>query len=201
MNITDGYLYDPRSHGEFRDPFMQLRVDEPVFEQAPPVFDGRKSAQYRVIPCGPFYAVEHREDNGAGYSTWDDIAEFEKADVGVLNASGLLKDQLAPVNVVTPDEELDLFMIVTRVRRLVRKHAKDYRLMVDEEAALLGRIKWRLELSDPVCYGGAVPGGAACRNPGPYTIVHKDTHLSLCDKHLGDHQARMRTRRYTTKTL
>lgn len=194
MNITDAQILDPRKRGIYADPILELRVDEPVFEQARPVFDGSKSLQYRVVPCGPFYAVEYRKDNGVSYDPWEDYTEsLPLGEFGDLNASGLLNEQIMPVRVITPDDIVDLAMFVPRARRLIRRHSlgHDWNVIVDEQAALHGSLQWRVELRYPVCYGGAKPGSAHCEMQATHTIMHKGTHLTICEDHLNDHQRRL----------
>lgn len=198
MNITDLNIEDVRKRGIYSDPVVELKVDEPIFEQARPVFDGRKSLQYRVVPCGPFYAVEHRVDLGEVYDSWGDYTEtLPVGEFGDLNSSGLLTEQLMPVRVVTPEDVLDLAMFVSRVRRLIRRYDYDvdWHVAVDEQAAMFGSLKWRVELSSPTCYGGATPNSAHCSQRPEHTIVHKGTHLPICTKHLRAHQDRMRSAR------
>lgn len=197
MNITALRIEDVRKRGIYSDPTVELEVDEPVFEQAQPLFDGRKSLQYRLVPCGPFYAVEYRKNLGWTYGEWDDYTEsLPVGAFGDLNSSGLIKNQLMPVRVVTPEDVLDLAMFVSRVRRLVRRHGSNtWQVQVDEEAALLGSLQWRVERIRPICYGGAVPFADRCSLTPSQTIVHKGTHLPLCTKHLRAHQNRMRSAR------
>jgi hypothetical protein len=198
VKITDAHIEDVRSRGLYADPVIELKVDEPVFEQAQPVFDGRKSLQYRLVPCGPFFAVEHRVNLGEVYDSWGDYTDtLPVGEFGDLNSSGLITEQLMPVRVVTPEDVLDLAMIVPRVRRLIRRHSLGYKwnVIVDEQAALLGSLQWRLELRRPVCYGGATPGEARCSQEPTHTIVHKGTHLTICENHLRSHQDRMRSAR------
>lgn len=198
MKITDAHIVDIRGRGIYADPVIELKVDEPVFEQAQPLFDGRKSLQYRLVPCGPFYAVEHRPNLGETYGEWDDYTGLLPVGAfGDLNSSGLIKDQIMPVRVVTPEDVLDLAMIVPRVRRLIRRHSLgyDWNVIVDEQAALLGSLQWRLELRRPLCYGGAAPFADRCSRTPNQTIVYKGTHLPLCIQHLRAHQDRMRSAR------
>lgn len=199
MKIVDVSIVDYRSHGEYRDPVVTIRVDEDVYEQAAPVFDARKSLQFRVIPCGPFFAVEYREDLGDRYSEWADYSEsLSPGAFGELNSSGLIKEQLIPVRVKTPrNEVLHLAMSVARVRRLLRRFKLDrlWFVLVDEQAAMFGSLEWRVELLSPVCYGGAVPRAANCLDAPTGSIVQKGAHLSLCPKHAKQHEARMRRAR------
>lgn len=212
MKITDVRVIDPRAAGKYENPVLIIKVDEPVYEIAEPVFDTTKSYSHRLIPCGPFYAVEFRPDSAL--IIWKDMTEVaahpenyrrgkysseDLPDYGDLNKRGLVKDQLFPVEVITsgPDPDvLDLCMPVARVRRLLRKHVGDkWQLIVDEQAALLGLLKWRLELSDPVCYGGATPGQAGCTQQPDQIIVNKGTHLTLCQHHANEHSNRLRKAR------
>jgi hypothetical protein len=201
MNITDAWVYDPRSRGMLVDPVLELKVNEPVFEIADPIYDPMTGAgcdpRYRWIPCGPFYAVEFCiGKNEEGY-IWDDIDAGNSGDLGEFNTMGFLKDQLVPVRVTSPEDVLDLTMIVPRARRLIRKYdlGDKWNLIVDEQAALIGSLKWRVELRRPVCYGGATPGEARCPLGAPHTIIYRETHLTLCETHLRQHQGRLAARR------
>jgi len=174
-------------------------VDEDVHEQGDPVYDFDVLPRHRIIPCGPFYGV----DRLTRLDTWIDATAFEQFNIGVVNKAGLIKDQLAPVVVNSKGELADLFMIVPRVRRLLRKHQQDvenpYELIVDEAAALQGLLKWRLETSTPVCYGGATPGAAQCYRSPKATIVFQETHLPLCAHHQLEHQNRLSAERVASK--
>lgn len=210
MKITDASINNPREVGVYQNPTITLTVDEPVYEIAEPVFDPKKSLAWRLVPCGPFYAAEFRPNTGL--ITWIDFfdlgpmseyrrCEYDTAvpDIGELNELSLIKDQLMPVMVRTPDEEVDLLMAVPRVRRLIRKHVGfEWEVTVDEQAALLGLLKWRLELSKPVCYGGAMPGEAHCTRQPNQTIVYRGTHLTLCHQHALSYEGRMRKTRALT---
>lgn len=191
MNITDLHIEDVRKRGIYADPVVELKVDEPVYEQATPIHVEAVLPGARAIPCGPFYAVEHQY----GPDAWDEPKDLTLA-LGEWNKYGLIKDQLMPVRIVTPEEVLDLAMIVPRVKRLVRRHqGNTWQVQVDEEAAALGFLQWRVERSDPVCYGGAVPFADPCSRTPNQTIVYKGTHLSLCVQHIRAHQDRMRSAR------
>lgn len=191
MNITDLAIEDRRKHGHYADPVIELRVDEPIFEQADPIYVETVLPGCRAIPCGPFYAVEHQ----VGQNQWDEPKGLAMA-LGEWNKYGLIRDQLMPVRVVTPEDELDLAMFVPRVRRLLRRHqGNTWQVQVDEEAALLGFLQWRVERSDPLCYGGAAPYADRCSRIPHQTIVHKGTHLSVCTTHLRQHSDRMRASR------
>lgn len=200
MKILRTIVQDPRKFGTFKDPFITITVDEPVYEIADAV--QVPSVPYRLIPCGPFYAVEYQ----TGPNHWQDISLGNSGDIGELNKYGLIKDQLFPVTVMTPpiepvpdEEELDLAMMVPRVRRLLRKElGRTWKLIVDEEAALTGLLKWRVERSDPLCYGGAAPYSDRCANSPIQTVMQKGTHLPLCTKHLRAHEAELRTARLST---
>lgn len=197
MKVTKVSVADPRSRYIWQDPILNIQVDEPVFEQAEPVFDYKKILQYRYIPCGPFFAVEYRPDLGMRYGPYVDLSETKKADIGEVNTSGLLHEQLFPVTVITPDESIELFSTTRWARRMLRKYSLgcNWNIIVDEQAALRGLLKWRLELRYPLCYGGAKPGEANCAQPPTQTIMHKETHLTLCENHRLDHQARLAVNR------
>ena len=189
MNITKLTVVDPREDGDFMDPYIELDVDESVYEIADPIVspDGR----YRVVPCGPFYGADIRTSRS--WHMGPDAVGFE---IGEINKLGLIKDQLAYVKVNDPNEWHQLFMAVPRLRRLLRRrNGKTWSLVVDEEAALFGLLKWRVERADPMCYGGARPAEARCLSNPTSTIVYQRTHLPVCDNHLKDHSARMRAAR------
>lgn len=180
MKIIKAEIIDPRTQGEYKDPYVELTVDEAVREMNDPV--RVPSLSYRMIPCGPFFAVEYQVDT----DEWADVEDGNSGDIGEFNTMGLTHHQLAPVIVKCDGEpDLPLFMAVTRLRRVVRKfYAHDWKVIIDEEAGMIGGLKWRLELSNPVCYGGAMPFQARCYAEPIKTIMVKDTHLTMCHKHV-----------------
>ena len=95
MKILTVTIKDPRKFGTFKDPYITITVDEPVYEIADAV--QVPSVPYRLIPCGPFYAVEYQ----TGPNQWTDIIVGNSGDIGELNKYGLIKDQLFPVTVIT----------------------------------------------------------------------------------------------------
>lgn len=198
MKIINVDVNDPRRHQCYEDPSALVVVDEPVEEIGSPIFDHRKSQVYRVIPCGPFYAVEFRPN--PALINWVDL-EYSEGDLGEFNKLNLINDQLFPVKVYFSLDEhgntemLPLFMSVPRLRRLLRKYSRPYRLAMDEESALRGLLKWRLESSDPMCYGGAMPREDYCIDDPIQTIIFKGTHLPLCKEHLADYENRLRAAR------
>lgn len=206
MRIFNLRVQDPRVHGNYQDPVLFVGVDEYVDEIGEPIYNYKKELQYRVIPCGPFFAAEYRPDNGVTYDEWVDVTEHDQADFGVVNKIGLIPDQLFPVWVVEPEGHgvLPLAMPVPRLRRLLRKSTgrgfSGWHLEVDDDAALKGLLKWRLECNEPMCYGGSKPGQANCRLKPSRTVLYRGTHLPLCPEHLLAHENRIRRARLINST-
>ena len=215
MRILNLEILDPRLHGLFHDPIARITVDEYVQEIGEPLYDHTKSYSMRLVPCGPFWAPEFRPNTALIF--WYDLDEVianpdefkrgthqldEMPDYGYLNKVGLIPNQLFPVEVRSPEDDLGLAMEVPRLRRLIRKYdlAFKYHLIVDEEAALRGLLKWRIDSVVPVCYGGAMPYADRCIAEPIQTIVYKNTHLSLCRRHLDQHGDRIRRARMTLST-
>lgn len=198
MNITHLTVTDPRMEGKYADPFVTVYVDEEVDEIDRPVFDYKKHLQLRMIPCGPFFAIEWRPDNGVTYDEWRDATATE---VGIFNTTGIDHRQMVPVTVETPEATgIPLNMEVVRLRRMLRKFTGKrwgWQLVVDEEAAMQGRISWRLTTADPVCYGGAIPRGANCSSDPTSTIFVRGAHLPVCTRHRTDIEISMRRYRAT----
>lgn len=205
MKITNLYVDDRRSvisgrDRRYRDPTVEVSVDEPVEETGMRTFSqlGEGAVQYAIISCGPFFAVEACAPSES--SAWVDLEDEPLASWGDVNKIGLLPDgkQLFPVNVHTLGDEvvLPLSMEVPRLRRLIRKFRMPYEIIVDEQAAVQGKLQWRLE-SDPVlCYGGALTDSdAVCFQPPVSTVLWRNTHFPLCTKHLDQYQTMRRERR------
>lgn len=190
MKITGANVNDPRSHGNLADPILMIEVDDFVEEIGT---DTIYPKGWRIVPCGPFLAVERRINH-----EWRDATPEE---IGTFNSLGHYTLQLAPVQVLemVPDGSIIyLTMPVARVRRLLRKYSlENWSLTASEPAALRGRIQWRLELVPPMCYSGAITGEGHCLQPVTATVVYKETHLPLCEKHMKDQQYRLRAARIT----
>jgi len=213
VNITGAVVIDPREIGELCDPYLLLTVDEEVQEIDDTIFDEDLVWDHRLIPCGPFYAVEKRMTGrrpGEG-GHWADLAELTRADevtsLGVVNKSELIDYQIVQVSVShIPEEDnedrtrelLEMAMYVTRARRTIRRKTDNrYEVIVDEQAALGGLLAWRLELREKVCYSGAMIGRAnhTCTLPVVSTVMIQDTHVTLCEKHKDVYENRARSAR------
>lgn len=183
---------DPRRNGEWVDPYVVLTVDEPVYEIDDPIHNVVLPSM-RVIPCGPFYAAER----ATGPGTWADLNDT--SDISEVNKAGIIKQQLAPVHVIDTEQTHDLYMEVPRLRRLLRKHTgkgfSSWKLTVDEEAALLGQLTWRVDASDPLCYGGAIPYGDHCSRDVSRTIFTRGAHLPMCAAHVRAYEDSLRSSR------
>lgn len=180
MKIIDTYVDDPRFVGKFSDPILYITVDEPVEEM-----DATEHGPWRTVPCGPFVAVEHKKNND-----WMDADEEE---VGIVNTRGFHNKQLFPVRVIEPDGlYLQLSMSVERARRQLRKAGLGgWGITLSEPAGLRGRLQWRLESTRPMCYSGATPRSDNCLREPVTTIVHKRTHIPVCQTHLIDYQSKL----------
>lgn len=217
MKIESLEIVDPRMKGQYQDPYLIVHVDEEVEEVGDAIYDHTKSHQFRLIPCGPFYSIEYRPDSALIHwyeldyvqSNPDKIKKpvhpqysTDPADVGFLNKIGLIREQLFPVLVDAPDDSgQPLSMEVPRLRRLLRKHTgRTWNLIIDEEAGLRGLLKWRLESSLGLCYGGHMPNSDRCDADAARVLVVNDTHLPLCPKHVRDHEARLRAARTAPRT-
>lgn len=177
MKITRVLVVDPRLNGQFENPYVKIVVDDAVEEQGDPIYS--KGGQYRVIPCGPFFAVEVIVGN-----RWDDLADVDGTLIRAVNTLGIIDFQLAPVSVLTPDGRVPLYMTVPRLRRLLRnKTDRQYHLVLDEAVALQGGLDWRLETTNPACYGGATPNEDHCPLPVADEVVFRSTHIPVCAKH------------------
>lgn len=177
MKITDLYIEDRRDLGQYVEPVAVARVDEPVEEMGTPV----KYGQYwRKIPCGPFVAVEHCKVLG----DWEDAGRRELAE---FNTLGYHHEQLAPIVITHPEEPRIWLMIgVKRLRRLMRQHADDYQIMVDEVSAHNGRLNWRIERKQPRCF---VSG---CTVAPVESTWYGGAHVNLCAAHLDQHNNTIR---------
>jgi hypothetical protein len=203
MNIIDLLVIDPRKGGDLVDPYAIVTTDEPVEEIGEHIYKEAEEHAYSVIPCGPFYAIEVCAidlDSVEPKGGWGDLADSSVGSFGELNRLNILGGkQLFPVSV--RDELLPLAMEVPRLRRLLRKFESTYKLLIDEQAALSGLLQWRLELSVPMCYIGALTGaGDPCLREPTTTVMWRDAHLSLCEPHLESYQALRRDRRTSTPT-
>jgi hypothetical protein len=194
MRITGLAVFDDRKSGLYRDPYIEVKVDEPVQEIDQPI-GHRLYSDYRLVPCGPFFAPEFKVDG----EYYDGVECVENGyDIGVLNRIGLHSQQMIDLRVASEIETLDLVMPVPRLRRLLRKfNGNTWEIIVDEQAALQGLLKWRVERRDPMCYGGAIPREARCPKTVYQTVVIKSTHLPLCNVHLTNMQSKMRKHRVT----
>ena len=194
MNITKVDVVDPRMEGKFYDPFIELTVDEEVDETSDPSAS-ETNPSYRIIPCGPFWDAEIYDARRKQWVNWHGHRNF---DIGEMNQLRIAREQLVQIHVIQPDRDDWLFMPVQRARRLLRNRYKgrfSWRVIVDVEAALLGALKWRVEHSEPMCYGGAVPFDDRCLRVPLNTIVTRSTHLPLCEVHLAEYGATQKNSR------
>lgn len=198
MKITSAHVWDPRNASTYADPMLHVEVDGPVFE-GEPIFtgDGAGLPGYKITPCGPFYAL----DKMVGQRIWSDTSN-NWDEIGEVNKLGIIAQQLMPIKVEDPTEVHELLITVRRARRLLRQHSLgyDWNILVDEQKALVGSLQWRVELRYPVCYGGEIVGQAHCKQESTHTIIHKNTHLTLCQDHLDEHSDRMRKNRQLSKS-
>jgi hypothetical protein len=181
VKITSGHIIDPRQRKRFSDPDFVLLVDEPVEELGGPITLDKRT---RIFPCGPFFAVETWASDKRD---WTD----EGVDLGRFNVLGFREHQLAPVIVDSPEQRLELQMPVPRVRRLLNRHAPNYRIRVDQEAALDGKLAWYYERRTPECFGRTeVPNfeKRPCSRVVSETVLFKGAHINLCQGHHLSHQ-------------
>jgi hypothetical protein len=187
MKIVDLHVEDPRFLGKYEDPWVELRVDTFIEERGEVIYPSGAEEKYRIIPCGPFFAVETFDREWIEVE--DQWGEVNKLDI-------LRGKQLFPVEVKTPDdEELPLAMEVPRLRRLIRRFRYPYVVLVDEQAAIQGKLQWRLEVTEPMCYGGALMKTVVCLNLPESTVLWRNTHWPLCASHLQDYQTLRKERR------
>lgn len=180
-------VVDPRLDGKWRDPFLKFDSEMEITELNEPIYI--KGGTFRVISCGLFYAVEKEVTGDGDVKEWTDI---DPSEINVVNASPDFHGQLIHTVVSTPLEpELDLYASIQRMRRMLKKKTDGaYKIRVDENAAMTGKVKWMLDRTDPTCYGGARPASARCPEVPVSTIVYRNTHLPLCAKHASHHDAR-----------
>lgn len=176
MKILDASVIDLREEGRYVDPFIELKVDEFVEETGEPRIYKNHKPHVRVVPCGPFVAVEEQ----MGKDGWTDI----DVDLGKFNSLGLHREQLIGVHVVTPEETLELQMGVQRARRLLKRHEPDWQILPSEAAALQARILWRVENLRPHCF--------ECSLAPVQTVWYGGAHVPLCKTHLDKHTSRVR---------
>lgn len=190
MNILDLSIYDPREEGVFSDPIIEISVDEEVEEISDPIYCDRYS---RVIPCGPFVAVEEMVSS----DTWKD-----HQNIGEFNAKNLYFEMLIPVIILTPEDSNDsenddsgipLFMGVRRAKRLIRKYDPEWHLVMNEDAAFRGAISWRPERRRPKCNG--LQDNKNCPNNSIQTVYYNNTHLNYCINHLREHNQHVKNLR------
>lgn len=161
MRIIGAEVYDPRTSSfalyntatmpkEQLGPVeLHIMTDEEVMENDDPRYNG----PFRLINCGPFFAAEQRIGDQEGQVDWRDATPPA---IGKMNTKGIIIGQIMPVKVSWTSgdrEEMPLVMTINRVRRILRKFKLPWSVLVDEHAANQGRIQWRLERTDPVCYG------------------------------------------------
>lgn len=173
MKILDAHVVDPRTAGKYVDPYIELKVDEFVEETDEPRYRDDMPG-LRIIPCGPFTAVE--EMSGIGWT--------DELDLGKFNALAFHREQLIGVQVVTPEETLPLALGVQRARRLLRKHCSEYHILPSEPAALQARILWRVEKVNPKCF--------QCSLAPVQTVWYGGAHVPLCRRHFDQHTSRVR---------
>ncbi len=205
MKIVSARVKDPRVRGEYFDPYLIVTTDEEINESGQPRI--HPEGDLRVVPCGPFFGVDAGDPSTlpAEGSIWMDVyaaledKEIDQA-ISDINTSDLLREKIMHVVAGPPDIQFDLTMEVKRVRRLLRQNNLDYEVILDEQAALLGLLKWRLEDKPGMCYGGAVPAADRCKLRPVTTVMEKNTHLPLCSGHLLKFQNKLRDRRINQST-
>lgn len=179
MKILDTGVIDPREGGEYQDPYICIKVDEPVDETNDPHV--HKTGRWRVVPCGPFVAVEYSRSA----PDWE-LTE----DLGTFNTLGFHREQLIAVTVYEPSgEKLSLHMGVARVKRLLRKHDPEWRVLPSDYAALNGKIVWRVERAKPECM--------SCGLAPVQTVWYSGAHVPLCAAHLESHAKRIKSERFS----
>lgn len=181
---------DPRTRRTFRDPTLHMVLDQEVVETRP-AMEVRTNPELRIIPCGLFWAIEQRDPRGG------ECFDADANCLGQVNTSKTIGQQLIPVLVATPQEpELLLYISVIRARRILRNKGENkYYIKIDEEAALLGDVRWWVDATRPMCYGG-VNGEHACPVTPTRTLVYKKTHLNLCPTHIKRAEAVMASGRH-----
>jgi hypothetical protein len=184
MEILDLNVIDSRETGAYIDPFISIRLDEEVEETDDPRYQfDPHSDRWRIIPCGPFFAIEYK--NGTRWS--------ETADLGRFNTLGFHREQLIEVRLAWEGGGDTLTMGVPRARRLLRKYENSWHIIVNETAAMRGKVAWRVERRRIRCFG--IERGLSCTVAPIETVWYGGAHVNLCSRHLQIHHARAKDER------
>jgi hypothetical protein len=185
MKILSATVTDPRRGGEYRNPYLTITVDERISETDTPKTFGGPHTDWKVVPHGPFVAVDI-------YKADVDGGRWEAGDLGLFNTSGFWKDRLVEVTVCEPGNfEIDLAMSLNRARRLIRKYDISWRYTMDDIAGQHGKVLWRL-----MPHG--LPTCIKCDKNFREEVYYRGTHLPLCDTHLSEHNKLIRNLRTRT---
>lgn len=170
MKITDAEVSDSRREGVLKNPYLMVLTDENIIETGEP----RGYNNWRLIPHGPFFAVDWQADR---------FSEWTNGDIGTFNVASIRPKKLVEVLVVSPDEEIDLAMDLDRARRLVRKYQPTWRYILDDVAGQHSKLQWRLVEKNPRCI--------ECGLPAVDEVYHRSTYLPLCGKHISQHNRKI----------
>jgi hypothetical protein len=182
VKIVNATVLDPRKEGEYRNPQLQLVVDEEIIETREPIVlktfvqDGT-DFDYVITPHGPFFAVDH-----VLHAVPGDV--ITAADIGQFNSSGLWESRLVDVIINSPEHEYELSMGLDRARRLLRKHNLPWRLVLDDVAGQHGKLLWRLQQHPLQC--------VECHRLATIEVYYSGTHLPYCRIHEAAHNRKVR---------
>jgi hypothetical protein len=142
-------------------------------ETGEPIMQDVADDVWRIIPHGPFVAVDSYDGN-----------EWGEGDLGAFNTTGLYRSRLVDVLIYSPVEEIDLAMSLDRARRLLRKHCEGWGYVLDDVAGQHGKLIWRLVNRRAVC--------VTCGQPSFGEVYYKGTYLTYCGPHMAEHNRKVR---------
>jgi hypothetical protein len=184
MKIMRAWVYDPTVDGHLDPPQLYVETDSYPDQTLDWIHadDDWQQAKY-----GPFVAFERER-----------TTDYDAGDYNVRFAG-----QFPPVVditlVVGSQVYFEMFSLpLTRARQLVRKHASDWRLYLDDHEAQSGSMLWLPRMTKPRCRWWMThrKPPSVCNSPEEAMYVRKDgIDFPVCPKHLQDHNNLMANRR------
>lgn len=165
------------------NPYLVHQSDVEIEQTGNPVVHSLATfgRSVRTIQCGAFWQVEYQLPGGG----WEPIGDDQPVTLSDVNKGNFANGQLIPIHVTDTVGFEIMFIHVHRARRLLRRSNQRYQIVVNEIAAMLARLEWRVERSRPVCYGGARgrDGSITCPNTGVHLVNKGDVLLTMCNAH------------------
>ena len=158
MKITHLEVWDQRGPENFQDPDLAVWTDDSPAGELETKFISDSNGDWRLRIESPFCQIDFTEDGDEFFA--QPIENFNK-----------LGSPLFPVWLV--DQEVWRYIPLDHARRLLRRDAPDWKIIIDDYAARRGQIRWRLQQTEPVCN--------FCGSSEWEPAYYRGAHLELCE--------------------